>query len=177
MLKQTSSFQRWKRRFFKLRGRTLYYAKDSKVRRTARYGRAASLCPGALGILESTHFGLSPRLNIFPALPCAEIPRSVQQEQGWEGGREGTKMAMWNGHHRSFEICTKQPQDSLESPVVNKGIYGGSAHFLDLIPSQDVLCEVKGKLLEQGEGLSTVGLQNSGVQATSPFPPPCSSSH
>ncbi|KFZ59620.1 Diacylglycerol kinase delta, partial [Podiceps cristatus] len=28
--KQTSSFQRWKRRYFKLRGRTLYYAKDAK---------------------------------------------------------------------------------------------------------------------------------------------------
>lgn len=33
LLKQTSSFQRWKRRYFKLRGRTLYYAKDSKVGR------------------------------------------------------------------------------------------------------------------------------------------------
>lgn len=32
LLKQTSSFQRWKRRYFKLRGRTLYYAKDCKVR-------------------------------------------------------------------------------------------------------------------------------------------------
>ncbi|KAL4631692.1 diacylglycerol kinase delta-like isoform X8 [Arapaima gigas] len=30
LLKQTSSFQRWKRRFFKLRARTLYYAHDSK---------------------------------------------------------------------------------------------------------------------------------------------------
>lgn len=30
--KQTSSFQRWKRRYFKLRGRTLYYAQTSKVR-------------------------------------------------------------------------------------------------------------------------------------------------
>uniref|UniRef100_A0A8C9SA10 Diacylglycerol kinase n=1 Tax=Scleropages formosus TaxID=113540 RepID=A0A8C9SA10_SCLFO len=30
LLKQSSSFQRWKRRYFKLRGRTLYYAKDSK---------------------------------------------------------------------------------------------------------------------------------------------------
>nr|XP_023653382.1 diacylglycerol kinase delta-like isoform X3 [Paramormyrops kingsleyae] len=30
LLKQTSSFQRWKRRYFKLRGRTLYYAHDSK---------------------------------------------------------------------------------------------------------------------------------------------------
>ncbi|KAJ8255449.1 hypothetical protein GJAV_G00204990 [Gymnothorax javanicus] len=30
LLKQTSSFQRWKRRYFKLRGRTLYYANDSK---------------------------------------------------------------------------------------------------------------------------------------------------
>ncbi|KAM4859652.1 diacylglycerol kinase eta [Thomomys bottae] len=30
LLKQTSSFQRWKKRYFKLRGRTLYYAKDSK---------------------------------------------------------------------------------------------------------------------------------------------------
>uniref|UniRef100_A0A8C7TXW2 Diacylglycerol kinase n=1 Tax=Oncorhynchus mykiss TaxID=8022 RepID=A0A8C7TXW2_ONCMY len=30
LLKQTSSFQRWKKRYFKLRGRTLYYAKDSR---------------------------------------------------------------------------------------------------------------------------------------------------
>uniref|UniRef100_A0A8C2H848 Diacylglycerol kinase n=1 Tax=Cyprinus carpio TaxID=7962 RepID=A0A8C2H848_CYPCA len=30
LLKQTSSFKRWKRRYFKLRGRTLYYAKDAK---------------------------------------------------------------------------------------------------------------------------------------------------
>ncbi|XP_078472782.1 diacylglycerol kinase delta-like isoform X2 [Lampetra planeri] len=30
LMKQTSSFQRWKRRYFKLRGRTLYYAKDAK---------------------------------------------------------------------------------------------------------------------------------------------------
>uniref|UniRef100_A0A8B9MSG2 Diacylglycerol kinase n=1 Tax=Accipiter nisus TaxID=211598 RepID=A0A8B9MSG2_9AVES len=29
-MKQTSSFQRWKRRYFKLRGRTLYYAKTAK---------------------------------------------------------------------------------------------------------------------------------------------------
>lgn len=32
LMKQTSSFQRWKRRYFKLRGRTLYYAKTAKVR-------------------------------------------------------------------------------------------------------------------------------------------------
>ncbi|KAG7253068.1 hypothetical protein CRUP_033540, partial [Coryphaenoides rupestris] len=32
LLKQTSSFQRWKKRYFKLRGRTLYYAKDAKSR-------------------------------------------------------------------------------------------------------------------------------------------------
>uniref|UniRef100_UPI0037E7DED4 diacylglycerol kinase delta isoform X2 n=1 Tax=Semicossyphus pulcher TaxID=241346 RepID=UPI0037E7DED4 len=30
LLKQTSSFQRWKRRYFKLRGRTLYYAQTAK---------------------------------------------------------------------------------------------------------------------------------------------------
>uniref|UniRef100_A0A8D3BRJ9 Diacylglycerol kinase n=1 Tax=Scophthalmus maximus TaxID=52904 RepID=A0A8D3BRJ9_SCOMX len=30
LLKQTSSFQRWRKRYFKLRGRTLYYAKDAK---------------------------------------------------------------------------------------------------------------------------------------------------
>ncbi|KAJ7410035.1 Diacylglycerol kinase delta [Pitangus sulphuratus] len=30
LMKQTSSFQRWKRRYFKLRGRTLYYAKTAK---------------------------------------------------------------------------------------------------------------------------------------------------
>lgn len=60
LLKQTSSFQRWKRRFFKLRGRTLYYAKDAKVR-VARYGRAASFCPGALDILEGPRFGLFPK--------------------------------------------------------------------------------------------------------------------
>ncbi|XP_071052733.1 diacylglycerol kinase eta isoform X3 [Onthophagus taurus] len=31
LLKQTWSFQRWRRRYFKLRGRKLYYAKDTKV--------------------------------------------------------------------------------------------------------------------------------------------------
>ncbi|KAL0281549.1 UNVERIFIED_CONTAM: hypothetical protein PYX00_002500 [Menopon gallinae] len=31
LLKQTS-FQRWRRRYFRLKGRTLYYAKDAKVR-------------------------------------------------------------------------------------------------------------------------------------------------
>lgn len=36
LLKQTSSFQRWKRRYFKLRGRTLYYAKDCKVHEPRR---------------------------------------------------------------------------------------------------------------------------------------------
>ncbi|XP_046342840.1 diacylglycerol kinase delta-like isoform X3 [Haliotis rufescens] len=30
LMKQTSSFQRWKRRYFKLQGRRLYYAKDTK---------------------------------------------------------------------------------------------------------------------------------------------------
>ena len=30
-MKQTSSFQRWKRRYFKLKGNKLYYAKDTKV--------------------------------------------------------------------------------------------------------------------------------------------------
>uniref|UniRef100_A0A7N6C0Q0 Diacylglycerol kinase n=1 Tax=Anabas testudineus TaxID=64144 RepID=A0A7N6C0Q0_ANATE len=30
LMKQTNSFQRWKRRYFKLRGRTLYYAQTSK---------------------------------------------------------------------------------------------------------------------------------------------------
>ncbi|ELT92758.1 hypothetical protein CAPTEDRAFT_214359 [Capitella teleta] len=30
MMKQTSSFQRWRRRYFKLKGRKLYYAKDTK---------------------------------------------------------------------------------------------------------------------------------------------------
>ncbi|KAM8965266.1 diacylglycerol kinase kappa [Sarcophilus harrisii] len=30
LLKQTSSFQRWKRRYVRIRGKTLYYAKDSK---------------------------------------------------------------------------------------------------------------------------------------------------
>ncbi|KAF2355259.1 Pleckstrin domain [Trinorchestia longiramus] len=32
LLKQTSSFQRWRRRYFKLKGRKLYYSKDPKVR-------------------------------------------------------------------------------------------------------------------------------------------------
>lgn len=43
LLKQTSSFQRWKRRYFKLRGRTLYYAQNAKV--SARSLAAASLRP------------------------------------------------------------------------------------------------------------------------------------
>jgi diacylglycerol kinase (ATP) len=33
LMKQTWSFQRWRRRYFKLKGRKLYYAKDTKVRR------------------------------------------------------------------------------------------------------------------------------------------------
>ncbi|KAK7065412.1 hypothetical protein SK128_008772 [Halocaridina rubra] len=31
LMKQTSSFQRWRKRYFKLKGRKLYYAKDTKV--------------------------------------------------------------------------------------------------------------------------------------------------
>ncbi|CAF4896572.1 unnamed protein product [Pieris macdunnoughi] len=31
LMKQTRSFQRWQRRYFKLRGRTLYYAKDKEA--------------------------------------------------------------------------------------------------------------------------------------------------
>ncbi|CAH0722978.1 unnamed protein product, partial [Brenthis ino] len=31
LMKQTRSFQRWQRRYFKLRGRTLYYAKKKDV--------------------------------------------------------------------------------------------------------------------------------------------------
>lgn len=34
-MKQTWSFQRWRRRYFRLKGHKLYYAKDSKVRITA----------------------------------------------------------------------------------------------------------------------------------------------
>lgn len=41
LLKQTSSFQRWKRRYFKLRGRTLYYAKDCKVQECVKLPTAA----------------------------------------------------------------------------------------------------------------------------------------
>ncbi|KAG7304554.1 hypothetical protein JYU34_011503 [Plutella xylostella] len=32
LMKQTRSFQRWQRRYFRLRGRTLYYAKKKEVR-------------------------------------------------------------------------------------------------------------------------------------------------
>lgn len=38
LTKQNSSFQRSKRRYFKLRGRTLYYAKTAKV--SSGWGRA-----------------------------------------------------------------------------------------------------------------------------------------
>uniref|UniRef100_A0A182NMR7 PH domain-containing protein n=1 Tax=Anopheles dirus TaxID=7168 RepID=A0A182NMR7_9DIPT len=31
LMKQTWSFQRWRRRYFRLKGHKLYYAKDSKV--------------------------------------------------------------------------------------------------------------------------------------------------
>lgn len=31
LMKQTRSFQRWQRRYFRLRGRTLYYAKEKDV--------------------------------------------------------------------------------------------------------------------------------------------------
>jgi diacylglycerol kinase (ATP) len=36
LTKQNNSFQRSKRRYFKLRGRTLYYAKTAKVRHSER---------------------------------------------------------------------------------------------------------------------------------------------
>lgn len=50
LLKQTSSFQRWKRRYFKLRGRTLYYAQDSKARLSPLWGggRAQTRLQGSL---------------------------------------------------------------------------------------------------------------------------------
>lgn len=53
LLKQTSSFQRWKRRYFKLRGRTLYYAKDAKV----GCGGGAFPAPTGRGVLEPESLG------------------------------------------------------------------------------------------------------------------------
>ncbi|XP_019505910.1 PREDICTED: diacylglycerol kinase eta-like [Hipposideros armiger] len=44
LLKQTSSFQRWKKRYFKLRGRTLYYAKDSKDGRKYAHQQGLADC-------------------------------------------------------------------------------------------------------------------------------------
>ncbi|KAJ8733673.1 hypothetical protein PYW07_014224 [Mythimna separata] len=32
LMKQTRSFQRWQRRYFRLRGRTLYYAKEKDIK-------------------------------------------------------------------------------------------------------------------------------------------------
>ncbi|XP_031698250.1 diacylglycerol kinase delta-like [Anarrhichthys ocellatus] len=45
LMKQTNSFQRWKRRYFKLRGRTLYYAQTSKVSRSTTLRWRTRLCP------------------------------------------------------------------------------------------------------------------------------------
>lgn len=36
-------FQRWKRRYFKLKGRKLYYAKDTKVIKTDEFEKAWKL--------------------------------------------------------------------------------------------------------------------------------------
>lgn len=55
LLKQTSSFQRWKRRYFKLRGRTLYYAKDCKVPECIRRPRAALMSPQAVFFFFFNH--------------------------------------------------------------------------------------------------------------------------
>lgn len=68
LLKQTSSFQRWKRRYFKLRGRTLYYAKDAKVGwggvfqhaqpgglKPASPGRSPKFLPAGLGLRLLPH--------------------------------------------------------------------------------------------------------------------------
>ncbi|XP_049822448.1 diacylglycerol kinase eta-like [Aethina tumida] len=38
LLKQTWRFQRWRRRYFKLKGRKLYYAKDTKENQPLRSG-------------------------------------------------------------------------------------------------------------------------------------------
>lgn len=48
LMKQTNSFQRWKCRYFKLRGRTLYYAQTSKV----SVARAASQLCGCATVPE-----------------------------------------------------------------------------------------------------------------------------
>lgn len=70
LLKQTSSFQRWKRRYFKLRGRTLYYAKDAKV---GSGGPSSMLSWGGLS-LQAWGGAQNPYLvdwgfGFFPAVP------------------------------------------------------------------------------------------------------------
>lgn len=64
LTKQNNSFQRSKRRYFKLRGRTLYYAKTAKVRcgggaagERVPTGSASWEKPSLLGSVTSNEFG------------------------------------------------------------------------------------------------------------------------
>lgn len=70
--KQNSSFQRSKRRYFKLRGRTLYYAKTAKVRCRAGTGGEThpGNCRGRLGV------GSSSRQTSTPSARFQRVPSS-----------------------------------------------------------------------------------------------------
>jgi hypothetical protein len=64
LLKQTWSFQRWRRRYFKLKGRKLYYAKDTKVSFNILcfllplYRFIINDCPIAVGVENPHKFGM-----------------------------------------------------------------------------------------------------------------------
>ncbi|KAJ8256113.1 hypothetical protein COCON_G00199770 [Conger conger] len=77
LLKQTSSFQRWKKRYFKLRGRTLYYAKDSKG-------------GGVLSRWQERAYRVSRSRVCWRVLSvCWTGPRHAPQPLGTSGSEEG----------------------------------------------------------------------------------------
>lgn len=57
-------FQRWKRRYFKLKGRKLYYAKDTKVIKTDEFEKAWKLFGYHVWLVFCTY----PLLNLLNTL-------------------------------------------------------------------------------------------------------------
>ncbi|CAF88511.1 unnamed protein product [Tetraodon nigroviridis] len=100
LLKQTSSFQRWKRRYFKLRGRTLYYAKDCKSLIFDEVDLSdASVAETSTKNINNSFTVITPFRKL---MLCAE---SRKEMEDWIGScalsRSGKPMSQFNMEHFS----------------------------------------------------------------------------
>lgn len=112
LLKQTSSFQRWKKRYFKLRGRTLYYAKDAKSLIFDEVDLSdASVAESSTKNVNNSFTVITPFRRL---ILCAENRKemedwisslkSVQSREHYEGCTTGTPAPT---HGPPFAMCAK----------------------------------------------------------------------